>query len=440
MRNVREAAAVALWRLGSRMPERLQPALAELRNHPIVEQVADMVASRDNLVRQAGIFLLGQSADGPSVRTLLGLLEDQTLARQAADTLVAIGRDAPQLLTEHWPAAENRRRIYLSYLFGEARCPGSIQLLREGLVAEDSELRQSAARSLGLLGDSSALQALIEALDDEDEAVREALVLALNRLGEVAPAAVLEALLPLLDREEAQLRTSAVRVLGRLDGEQVDRALGFALKDEAAAVRRAAIRSLQGRSGGGEVQSLMLALTDEDVEVRRLAAEVLGDGRNPDFFQPLALALQDDDIWVRATAVRSLGRLETREALDLVRKALKDPVGLVVIAVLETLCDHQPDLAVASLVPALGHAGEEVVNSALQLLLSRGDESWVEARGEQLLNHASWEVRLAAVRAISQIVGPAAIPQLEARLLIEGEDLVRQEIEDLIGDLKQVQG
>ena len=105
-------------------------------------------------------------------------------------------------------------------------------------------------------------------------------------------------------------------------------------------VRQAAVRSFDGRLGKGQISALTLALTDEDGEVRRLAADLLGTLGDPLALSPLGLALQDEDLWVRATAVRSLGRLAGSESEKLVKLALHDSVGLVVIAGLETLAER----------------------------------------------------------------------------------------------------
>jgi HEAT repeat protein len=184
----------------------------------------------------------------------------------------------------------------------------------------------------------------------------------------------------------------------------------------------------------------MLALTDEDAEVRRLAAESLGMTADRQATAPLELALQDEDIWVRAAAVRSLGRLGGADVFAPICRALQDPVGLVAIAALETLAGLDAWRACPAMVQALGHADEEVVNAALSLLTASGQRDWLPAAIEPLLNHRHWEVRSTFVRTLASLEGPACRPLIEERLLLEGEELVRQLIQEILNDLRESRG
>jgi HEAT repeat protein len=244
----------------------------------------------------------------------------------------------------------------------------------------------------------------------------------------------------LLEAEDPILRMRAVESLGRFGGAAIDRYLGFALKDESAHVRRAAVRACEGHLHEGQLQTLMLALTDEDVEVRRMTAEVLGRSGFPQVVRPLELALQDEDLWVRAAAVRALGRIDGGGTLSVIRDALSDPVGLVVIAAIETLFEVTPETAVPDAVGLLEHADEEVVNAALQLLARSNNDFWLDSSCERLLNHRHWEVRAAFARLLAEKRPEQGRKYLEARLLIEGEELVRQQLQELLLYLQEAQG
>lgn len=436
MRDVREAAAIGLCRLQQRDGEVVPTTLAARADQATVDALKEMTGTRNLEVRRAALTLLGMIADGRAVTALLPLLEDQELAQPAAAALVAIGRRQPEALSSLWPGADEQRQVYLAYLFGEADCQQCVPQLRQGLTAEQPSLRHAAAQSLGKLGDPVALPALVEALNDEHAEVSEAIVTSLVRLGGVAPQACLAVIRPLLEAEDAFLRSSAVTVLGRLPGLEVDRALSFALKDEAAEVRQAAVRAMSERDGEEQLSALQLAMTDENVEVRRMATEALGRSGSEAVLPALELALQDEDIWVRTAGVRALGQLGGEAALAQVGQALQDPVGMVVIAALEVLATTDPERARKAMFDALRHADEEVVNVALKGLAGQGDTNWVQVYGEALLNHANWEVRLTTARALVASRGAAAEPLLSARLLVEGEDLVRLEIDELLQDLK----
>jgi HEAT repeat protein len=437
MKNVAEAAAEALVQLAERATPEVEQALSQLAGRPVVKQLSSLLESRSESVRTSVVTLLGHIGDGTAVSCLLPLLEEQDLSHQVAAALVTIGRSNPARLIGLWSESSVQQRVYLAYLYGEAGCTNCLVELHQGLRDRDPTLRHAAAQSLGRLGDKTALPVLIESLEDDDTDVRDAIVAALSRLGVAFPAETLAAVYPLLEDENPDLRASAVTVLGRLRGIHVEQALTFAMKDESAEVRRAAVRALDGHGSEEQLQALMLALTDEDVEVRRMATETLGRSRGEGLLEALQLGLQDEDIWVRSTAVKSLGRIATSEAMSKVESALQDPVGLIVISALETLCENARENAAAHLLRALDHSDEEVVNAALQLLSSQDSAAWVVSHGEQLLNHKNWEVRLSTARALAACQGEGSMPQLEARLLIEGEDLVRLELQELLVDLKE---
>jgi HEAT repeat protein len=231
-----------------------------------------------------------------------------------------------------------------------------------------------------------------------------------------------------------------VTIFGQMTGHEVDGPLAFAMKDESPLVRRSAVRACELRSGETRLSTLMLALTDEDTEVRRLAAESLGSTGNRQAVPPLELALQDEDIWVRAAAVRSLGRLGGDEVFGPISRALHDPVGLVAIAALEALSGLDAVRACPAMVQSLRHADEEVVNVALNLLTASGQRDWVSAATESLLNHRHWEVRSTFVRALASLEGPACRQLLETRLLLEGEELVRQTIQSVLDEFRESRG
>jgi len=436
MRDVREAAAIGLVRLQQRDGDQVAETLIARAHEEILESLSELTTAKNQVVRRSALQLLGLLADGRAVAALLPLLEDQNLAQQAAAALVAIGRREPEALINLWPTADANTRVYLAYLYGEAECQRCVTQLREGLRAEQPNLRHAAAQSLGKLGDPLALSALVEALNDEHDDVSEAIVGSLSRLGAAAPEACLQAVLPLLEEDDPFIRSSAVTVLGRLRGPEVERALSFALKDEAAEVRQAAVKAMSESGDSDQLPALQLAMTDENVEVRRMATEVLGRLGSAEALPALELALQDEDIWVRTAGVRALGQLTVPEAQVMVRRALQDPVGMVVIAALEVIVEIEPAHAREALLNALRHFDEEVVNAALKGLAAHGDSSWVQVYGEALLNHGNWEVRLTTARALVASSGQSAQPLLEARLLVEGEDLVRLEIEELLQDLK----
>jgi HEAT repeat protein len=400
--------------------------------------LAELLDSHDPTVRQSAVRLIGWSGDVRLSSRLLELLDHDELRQEAAAGLIGFGPEAAKTLMALWPDASQRMRTYMAYIFAETGCVAALGLLESALTASDSELRMTALQALGRLGGVQQLPVLVPLLDDETPEVGEAAVQAICYLGERFREQAVAALAPQLVAEQPAVRMRVVQILSRLGGAGIEHYLAFALKDESALVRRAAVRACEGQSGESQIQSLMLALTDEDNEVRRLAAEALGSSANLQVLRPLELALRDEDIWVRSAAVRALGRVGRGDAVAVIEGALRDPVGLVIIAALETLAEIAPERAILRMVELLHHDDEEVVTVALKLLSASGSTDWIDGVVDSLLNHRHWEVRATFARIFAEARGRASCGKLEERLLVEGEELVRQQLRDLLVWLQEL--
>ncbi|ORJ63343.1 HEAT repeat domain-containing protein [Geothermobacter hydrogeniphilus] len=440
MRNVREAACLAIQRIALRHPEMVQRVMTRQRETGFIDSLGELLASRRVDVRRGAVHLLGWIGHAETAERLLPLLRDEDLSREAAAALISIGSESACSLTGLWPGADAQTRACLAYILGEARCRDCEDLLLAALQDPSADLQQAAAHALGLVGGERSPRALAECLSKCDQQVADTLVQSLSQLAARFPEQVLAAIGHLLEAEAEAVRAQAVSVLGALADDRVDALIGMALKDVAAAVRAAAVRACDGRTGERQRQALLIALTDEESEVRRLAVEVIGAGEGEEVVEALQLAMQDEDMWVRAAAVRSLARQSPEIAVVLLDRALSDKVGLVVIAALETLGELDPDAACSRLLAILEHPDEEVVNAALKQLACSGRSDWVAERGEALLNHGNWEVRLTASRTLAELAPETALRLMEKRLLVEEEDLVRQQFSELIDALRAAQG
>ncbi|MBE0599182.1 MAG: HEAT repeat domain-containing protein [Desulfuromonadales bacterium] len=432
MRNVREAAALAVARLGDRHPKVAADCLSRHADAAVGDNMVELLENLRPEVRQAAVRILGWLADGRFAPRLLALFEDEELRDEAVVALIKLGSSAAGPLIALWPEVDSRTRSCLAYVFGQVECDSGRRLLLEAVHDADPQLRLLAAQSLGQIGDAAAIAPLMQTLADEAEEVRATAMRALTLLSNRYPRETLQILTPLLDHSDAEQRMYAVTALAGLAGEEVERHLALAMKDESPLVRRAAVRAFDGRLGGDQISVLILALTDEDTEVRKLAAELLGGTGDAQALAPLGLARQDDDPWVRTAAVRSLGRLGSSGGEALVVAALGDAVGLVVIAALETLAEHDFPRYSVQIAGALEHPDAEVVSAALQLLAAGGDQEWIPPMRWKLLNHPHWEVRKTFTRILQEQCAAACRPWLEERLLVEGEDLVRQQILDAL--------
>ncbi len=437
MKNVREAAVLALGKISSKAQDFLGNVLEIRSDRGISKSVAELLQEGKPAVQKAAISLLACIGNKESVSTLLGLIDNPDLREDAVSALTTLGRMDTAALLGAWGVAEGRSKSYLAYVYGEIGATSAAKLLKVSATDADPELRQVSVQSLGKIGNEEMLPLLVAALSDEVEEVGETALQALTEFGQRYRKGTVANLSPLLDHEDPQIRMYAVTVLGRLDGEDIEAHLAYAIKDESAQVRSAAIRSIEGKAGAGHLPALMLALTDEESEVRALAAEVLGMTADERAVDPLRLALQDEDMWVRSAAVRSLGSLCGSDAAPIIETALMDPVGMVSITVLETLDSLGVDDFLRYPIAALEHHDDDVVAAALRFLQYSGDRSWIAAVEDRLLKHPHQEVRLDFARILVEMQGIDCSDKLEGMISNEEDDFLRQELQMMLVDLKQ---
>ena len=431
-RATRMAAVLAIARIGERFPARIAADLRPLDTSGLARTAEDLLESADAATKLSAIRIIGWLGEGRLAPRLLELLAEEEFQGVAAEALVAMGTAALCALGRLWPGADSRQRSYIAYFIGQAGCSEGQDLLLEGLASTDTALQMSCCRSLGRLGNPEILQALSRSLAEADAEVREEAAAAMARIGIHHPKPVLQIAANFLGADNPELRTQAVLILSRLRDAQVGSFLGAALKDESPLVRQAAVRAFIDRGGEESLPALTLTLIDEDVGVRRLSAEALGASGSEAALCPLGLAMTDEDIWVRAVAVRSLGMIGGPRATELIQGAISDPVGIVTIAALETLTGLDAAAAYPVLHQALRHADAEVITAALEQLLKIGRSEWIGSCGKELLNHLSWEVRIASARGMMQLQGEYCALWLEERLLAEGESLVRSSLQELL--------
>lgn len=438
MRNVREAALLALAEIHRRHAEEVIRALAACEHGPTSSAVAAYLdESHGDALRRAAIQVLGWLGAADAVVPLLGLLDVESLQKEALIALVNIGSADAGALLAAWPAVSGSRRAYLAYVFGEASCQESLELLRHGLADPDDQLQRMAAHALGRVGSADVLPGLVACLASSSSEVQQAATQALAALGRTFAEETFAVVQPLLGDADPQQRMFAVLVIRELSTPAVLETLGMALKDPEADVRRAAVKGFERFDIGEHFSTLLLALTDEDAEVRRIAVEIISASGDQEALDGLQLALQDDDLWVRSSAVRGLGRIDSADSCSLVEGALADPVGLVSIAALETLAGMLGEGACPLFVGALEHDDQDVVTAALNLLTHYCTGDWLSAHAGLLINHPVQSVRVHFSRIAAEQLGAGARPLLEQRLQVEPEDLVRQHLSALLSHLPE---
>ena len=124
----------------------------------------------------------------------------------------------------------------------EQHRPRACEVLRTLLQDEHSQIRYTAALSLGELGDEQAIEALIEQVEGDGNAMaRQAAVIALGMIGDARAAPYL---IKALNSDNPDVRFQAVTSLMQVNPEQAAKPLRRALKDEDPEVRAGAVAAL----------------------------------------------------------------------------------------------------------------------------------------------------------------------------------------------------
>jgi hypothetical protein len=151
--------------------------------------------------------------------------------------------------------------------FGEP----AVEPLIKALEDDDEEVRETAARALGQVGDSRAVKPLIKALGDDGYGVAEA---AAEALGEIGDTRAVEPLSEALGDDGYGVAEAAAIALGKI-GKPAVKPLIKALGDGGRDVRWHAAVALREIGDARAVEPLIKVLGDGDLEVRQYAKEAL---------------------------------------------------------------------------------------------------------------------------------------------------------------------
>jgi HEAT repeat protein len=192
----------------------------------------------------------------------------------------------------------DRFKLDVDKLEAKEDAKGLIKALR----SKESDVRMSAAKALGKIGDARAVEPLIQALrdDDGDDELQRTVTAALQKLGMGA----VEPLIRAMRDSNANVRSRAAWTLGEIRDARAVEPLIRALKDECDDVRGVSADALGKIGDTRAVKPLIQALKAENYEVRQRILETLGKlvkpgeilliqamtGNHEDFQRPLAEA------------------------------------------------------------------------------------------------------------------------------------------------------
>lgn len=433
VKNIREAAVVALIKVRERLPaeakQLVDVKLAAFNGSPSVEGLLSSLDTADRGLKEALLKLLGIIGDERAIGRLLQCFRDDRLRKYCLPAFAAMGEKAAASLIRLFPEADDEERSFIAYICGELRSPGCSQLLRAGMRDASPLLRKISVKAAGKAGFSGLVKEIAPLLDDPEPEVRNAAVEALSRLAADDGEAVLMIAGQLVAGEVPEKRCNAAILFASLG--DTDK-LSLLIKDDDAAVRKTAVNSLAALKKESSVGQLVMALVDEEADVRIAVAGALGEIGSGDVLEPLLLAMKDEDPWVKCAALKSLGKLRHEGARQAIVELLATGVdGLVTITALQTLAEIGGKGVLELVKKALGHPDEEVVKAAIDILARQGD-GWLDEYRETLLAHPHWDVRRCFIKVMVADRGGEAVPYLRAVLDTEVDDLVREQILDVM--------
>jgi bilin biosynthesis protein len=258
---------------------------------------------------------------------LLGRVEEQI----TLETLDVSDQTLLQQLVEGLGDPRGLIRLRFAETLGEIGEPAT-PLLRNALASHRNVVvRRAAAKTLTIIGDSSAVPTLLHSfLNDEDTVVRSSSAGALARTGEAAVPALLDILASPDQPEDTKGHAAwALAFIGSEAAEYLYKALDSDSLDVRCAVIGAIAHVAQEQGDEKSCNILITALTDPEPTIRAEAATAFAQVNYLPAIPHLILAMKDPDLEVRKAAVSSLGKLGGQTEVETLRSALQDPETVV---------------------------------------------------------------------------------------------------------------
>lgn len=306
------------------------------------------------------------------------------------------GRISVLMLVAAWltPAAAQTPDALVARIKGYELRRAPVELVLTHLEDESSQVRRAAALAVGRIGDHRAARSLSRLLVDPDDTTRHRAIFAMGLLAHGKCWPFLRAVLRSADAgDRATAAWSAGLICQLADAD----ALSDAQRDEI-------------------VSRLAPLLDDGDAEVRRKAAIALGFSKRPQAIEPLAAHLdQHTPAPLRWRLIYAIGRIGGERAVGVLRRAAADPRptrwsrefaamylarngSAAAAAPLRALLADRNPLVAANAARGLGkHPGAETEG----------------ALGAALRDHAAWQVRWEAAKALGRLRAESEVARLE---------------------------
>jgi HEAT repeat protein len=255
--------------------------LANINNPDVLEHLLKASNDRSSFVRRTVAKALGNYSDRLVIESLKGLLKDgfDDVSKTASNALIKIGKPAVEPLII---SLENGNKLELTFKTLKRINPNWKDTQRGKLCVsnfilkitdQNSSIRQSAADTLGEIGDKQAVEVLCSALKDQVWQVRSA---AAGALGKIKDATAVESLISILFDEDPRVRVATADALGHLRDSRAINLLIKCFKDKEWQVRYHSEQALK-EIGVLAIEPLVACLSDTDSAVCESAANVLSE-------------------------------------------------------------------------------------------------------------------------------------------------------------------
>ncbi len=359
---------------------------------------------------------------------IIKLTQNESLYPLLLDELKKWGPPALDKLEQMMPAIEGKPLAsvigLLARLLDRESGQAKTELFTTYLASDDMIVATAAASAVSRFGDGRVIPRLLELLGSSRRRVRRVAGHALTEVGRRHPNLVQNALGEI--EIEGELGIQLCRVIQVVGKPENAQRLTAALSSPLPELRAAVLGALASVAGESALETIALVMTDEDLSVRMAAAAALG-RVGPPAAETIIYALHSADGPLKAALIRALGQVGHSEAPVILRGMCQESaeIALAALEAMSTLglnvTDIQHDI--------LRHSDSEVVKQALTVLGATVSSSELV----NLLDHANWDVRLAAVSRLALIRDDQqAHEALFNHLNREKDDLVREAIERIL--------
>ena len=363
---------------------------------------------------------LARLGNKDAVAPLAALLADEKLSHMARYGLETIpGSAVDKALREVAGKLHGRALVGVIGSIGVRRDAKAVKLLADLLYTapENDQVAQAAARALGSIGSQAAATALLDALPGMSAANQLAFCEGLLRCAETAAARG--------DRKEAmdiydrlrqvpaphQVRTAALR--GAILTRQKDGLplLALALHSDDYALVSATARTAQEMPCTPVTRLLAGELPNLPGDRQDLLIQTLAKRGDEAALPALFVAARKGEQPVRLAAIRALAQLGSPSALPVLLDLLGDTDEKMAQAAQESLAGLPGKEVDAAIMTMLSNGAPARRITAMELIVRRRMTSAIPALFEAAGGSDS-NIRIAAVKRLSELAGPAELPRL----------------------------